>query len=255
MSAERLCWCGAAAVFFLPLFDTLWKGNVSGFLALLLVLAAGAARTAGSSVATAICLKLVPVALLPGLVGRGRRARAALGSMTAIIVIVSLVMAPHAWADYLVVLPNLLGGGADYEANLAPAVILDRAGAPDPLPAVVRGLTILVAGLCMAGAFRVARRSGGGAAAAALGTAAMLLLPAAIWYHYLVVLLPLAVLAWPRASARLRVVLIGAGAAISVGLAWLPLATLGAVALAAAIVVASWPVPGLPAARGWWPAR
>ena len=31
---ERALWCGVAAAYFLPVFDTLWKGNVSGLVAL-----------------------------------------------------------------------------------------------------------------------------------------------------------------------------------------------------------------------------
>ena len=69
----------------------------------------------------------------------------------------------------------------------------------------------------------------------------MLLLPAQLWYHYLVVLLPLAALAWSRADARQRGALIVSAAAVSFGIAWLPLATLGAMALTATTVVTLWP--------------
>jgi hypothetical protein len=64
----------------------------------------------------------------------------------------------------------------------------------------------------------------------------MLLLPAALWYHYLVVLLPLAILAWPRATRGARVGMVIAGLCVSGGVAWLPMATVGWVTMALVIV-------------------
>jgi hypothetical protein len=64
----------------------------------------------------------------------------------------------------------------------------------------------------------------------------MLLLPAALWYHYLVVLLPLAIVAWPHATPGARGVLLLAALGVSAGVAWLPLATIGWVAMASVIV-------------------
>jgi hypothetical protein len=59
----------------------------------------------------------------------------------------------------------------------------------------------------------------------------MLLLPAALWFHYLAALLPFAALAWQRATRRDRAVIVGSAAAVTCGVAWLPLATCGAVVL------------------------
>ena len=64
----------------------------------------------------------------------------------------------------------------------------------------------------------------------------MLLLPAATWYHYLAALLPVAALAWPAAGTRARLSLLAAAALITVGVAALPLATVGAVALVGVVL-------------------
>jgi hypothetical protein len=85
----------------------------------------------------------------------------------------------------------------------------------------------------------------------------MLLLPAAIWYHYLAVLLPLAVVAWCRGDVRARIVLLTGGALISLALASLSLALVGAPLMVfgalwalrappAASVITSVSVPPLP---------
>ena len=75
-SLETLLWCGVAATWFMPVFDTLWKGNVTGFLALQVALALRRRRgSAASAIATATLLKLVPVVSGRGLAG-GPRATA-----------------------------------------------------------------------------------------------------------------------------------------------------------------------------------
>jgi hypothetical protein len=94
------------------------------------------------------------------------------------------------------------------------------------------------------GAVAVVRRSGDLVLAAALCSVAMLLLPAALWYHYLVVLLPLAIIAWPQATHGARAAIVVAGLCVSGGLAWLPLATIGWVAMAGAILLAMRPAAG-----------
>jgi hypothetical protein len=96
---------------------------------------------------------------------------------------------------------------------------------------VVRVLTIGVALLCLLAAWIEARRSSRTVVAVLLATIAMLLLPAAIWYHYLAVLLPLATVAWCRADARARAALFTGGALISVALAFLGVALVGAALL------------------------
>jgi hypothetical protein len=96
--------------------------------------------------------------------------------------------------------------------------------------------SIGIAGLAVGASILAVRRSDGLPLAAALSSVAMLLLPAALWYHYLVVLLPLAIVTWPRATPRVRGVLLLAGLAVSAGVAWLPLATIGWLVMAGVIV-------------------
>ena len=133
-----------------------------------------------------------------------------------------------AWRDYVAVLPNLLAGGADEATNVAPWSMVARSGWPAIAGELVRAASVLVAIGATVGAVLVIRRPMGAIPAATLATIAMLLLPAALWYHYLVVLLPIGILAWPPAGPRARAALVVAGACISAAVAWLPLATLGA---------------------------
>ena len=232
--AERAAWSVAGCVLFMPVFDTLWKGNVSGFVALGVTFAAMGGARAGIGAMGATLLKVAPVTMLPVLLGGGRRAMGAAGLTAAIGVGLSVLLAPQAWADYLVVLPNLLAGSSDHATNLAPAATLARLGAPAAMVDVARLAAGAVAVACTLAAPLVAwRRQGvpGWAAATTLGVAAMLLLPAACWYHYLVALLPVAALAWPVASIRARVALLVAAALITAGVAALASATIGATLL------------------------
>ena len=232
-SLERALWCAAAAIWFLPVFDSLWKGNVSDILALQVALLGAGGLAGGAAMATAVLLKVVPVALLPAIVRGPRRALITAAAVGGVLLAVSVLAAPGAWLDYARVLPNLAAGSADDSTNLAPWALVARLGVP-ALATVARLASILLAGACVVAAWRVARRAP--AAAVALTTIAMLLLPAALWYHYLAVLLPQAALAWPRATGRARAALAGCAALISLGIAWLPLATLGAAALATVLV-------------------
>jgi hypothetical protein len=226
-SLEAVLWAVAAATFYMPVFDTVWKGNVSGFLALLVVLAALGPRVAGIGIAGAVLLKVVPVTLAPGLVARGRVACTSALVTGLSITAISVVLAPYAWCDYIVVLPNLLLGSADYPTNLAPAAILSDT-VPPWATTVVRLITIGAALVCLRAAWIQGRQPRGAITAVLLGTVAMLLLPAAIWYHYLAVLLPLAVIAWCRGDPKARTMLVAGGALVSFGLASLCLALLGA---------------------------
>lgn len=232
--AERAAWSVVACLVFMPVFDTLWKGNVSGLVALVVTLVAMGGRPAGVGAVAGTLLKVVPGTFLPLLLAEGRRAIVA-GAATAVgVVALSVLATPTAWADYAVVLPNLLGGSADYATNLAPATLVERAGGGAALGSAVRVVTLaLAAALTLLAPIIAWRRPGyhGRAAGVTLATAAMLLLPAATWYHYLAALLPIAALAWPAASASGRLALLGAAAAITVGVAALPLATLGAALL------------------------
>lgn len=248
--AERLAWSAVACVLFMPVFDTLWKGNVSGFVALTVTLVAMGGPSAGAGAMAATLLKVVPLTFLPAIVAAGRRAFTVAAITGGAVVGLSLVLAPQAWADYLVVLPNLLAGSADDATNLAPAATLGRLGAPAALADLARVATLAVAAGCTIAAPLLIRRRPdrhGWSAAATLGTAAMLLLPAACWYHYLVALLPVAAFAWQAASGRARAALLGGAVLVSAGVAALPAATLGAaVLLAVALAVHLRVPPALP---------
>jgi hypothetical protein len=231
-SLERALWTGAATAWFLPVLDTLWKGNLGGLQALLVALLFAGPAASGAALAANGLLKLTPVVLVPLAPLRGRLAATALLATTAAIVVPSLVLAPQAWRDYAVVLGNLLGGSADYASNLAPDALLRHAfGLGAPWDAMVRvGALGLGLGLLVSG-WRWARRPDGWTAGVTAGVAATLLIPAALWYHYLVVLLPVAVLAWGRATGRQRAALFAGAALVSIGIAWLPLALAGGVVI------------------------
>ncbi len=241
-SAETLVWSGVAATFFLPCFDTLWKGNVSGALLLFvgLGLAGGAAGAAGATAAT--LLKTTPAVLLVPAFARGRTTVRGLLAGLAVGGI-SLLLAPAAWWDFARVLPNLVSGPSLYATNLAPHSLVSFA-APD-LPLVAEAARVAAIGLALGAlgaSVLLARRTGRWAAALTLAVAASLLLPSATWYHYLAVLLPIAAYAWPRARTRARLALLAGAGAISLGVAWLPLAVGGsALVVVTALAIVSTP--------------
>lgn len=103
---EAVLWVGVAVAWFLPAYDTLWEGNVSGFLALAVALAATGGRTGAVAAVLATFLKVAPVLLLLPAVTGTRRALITAIVTTAAILGVSAVLVPGAWADYLVVLPH-----------------------------------------------------------------------------------------------------------------------------------------------------
>lgn len=245
-SVERALWCGVAVACFLPVFDTLWKGNVSAVLALQAVLIAAGGALGGASLATAALLKVSPAVLTPLAFAGDRRCLIASLGAASLIGGTSFLLAPAAWADYVRVLPNLLAGDSAQASNLSPWAMLLTLGIPAGIATLVRGASLLTAVGFGLGGLLVARGQGGWQAAVALGTIAMLLLPSQLWYHYLLVLLPLAALSWGRASTRLRVALLAAAAAVSLGIAWLPLATLGGAALAGLSLCALWPNRSVP---------
>lgn len=245
----RVVWTGVALTYFYPAFDTLWKGNVEGPLALAvgLLLARGAANVAtgsmglaafgaGAAAGLAALIKVVPFVLVPAVLVK--RGTLALGAVSALIVgaAASFFAAPGAWSDYARVVPNLLAGAVEYANNLAPAAIAQGIGAPPAVVGWVRAAAIVVAVLLVVASIVLARREAAWPAALSCAATASLLLPAALWYHYLTVLIPLMAFAWVRAGRRGRLALIGSVVAVQAGLALLPLAALGTAALAATTV-------------------
>ncbi len=246
---ERFLWSGVAATYFLPAFDALWKGNVSGVLAFQVALLAAGRVRGGFALASALLLKVSPAALVPAVLVRGAAGRRAellgLALGTAVIVFPSFVVFPGAWLDYGRVLPNLLAGSTDYLTNLAPASILDtRLPAVGTLVGAVRVLTVATGIAAVLLAAWLARRPDGWHAAVSAGVVGMLVLPSSIWYHYLVVLLPVGALAWPAAGLPGRVGLLAGALLVYGGFArWLPLATPGAAVMVVAALAVLWPRP------------
>jgi hypothetical protein len=242
---ERLAWSAVAATYFLPVFGTLWMGNVSGVVALAVALVAIGGTVGAVGALAATVLKLVPVTLVPAaLIPLSRRQLLKVTIAGAVLLAASIIASPQAWADYLRVLPNLLAGSADYATNLAPAGIAATQGWPPVLITVVRALTLVIAvaavgaSVIWARRFAVSRLPNGLLLATAAATIAMLLLPSALWYHYLCVCLPVAAFSWHSAGRRERFGLFLGAAAVSLGLAWLPLAVAGAALMFVSAIVA-----------------
>jgi hypothetical protein len=243
---EPLLWAGVASLWFLPAFDTLWKGNVSGFLSLQVILLAAGGAVGGAALAAGVLLKMAPITFGPLALVGGRRLLRAASVTGAIGLTASVLLAPAAWAEYLRVLPNLFSGDATQANNLSPWAMSMTLGTPAQVGGALRSVSIVAAIVCALAAVRVGARAGGLHAGVVLGTVAMLLLPAQLWYHYLIVLLPLAALAWRRGGNRLRSAMLVSAGAVSAGIAWLPLATVGACCLVACVLAALWP-EGIPA--------
>jgi hypothetical protein len=247
IGVERVLWGGVAVTLFLPVFDTLWKGNVSGVLALAIALLLGSRGVAGAALGASIVLKLTPVAALPAALAGGRRT--AVASLAPLLLLVALgaALAPDAWIDFARVLPNLLAGSADYTTNIAPWAVAERLSGAEWIGPLLRAGSIALAGALVVASVALGRRPGGWPAALTVAVVAMLLAPAALWYHYLAVLLPLALYAWRSATRRQRAMLAAGGGLVSAGVAFLPMALLGAAVMVTGTLAALWPRTGRPA--------
>lgn len=240
-SPETLLWCGVATTFFLPSFDTLWKGNVSGVLAFLVAVALVGGAAGGLGVALAALLKTTPVVMVPAALTGGRRSLLGL-TLLAPLVGLSILLAPGAWFDFVRILPNLVSGPAHSATNLSPDSLVSFALPSFPLAAeIARWLAVGLGVVAVLVSMFVSRSPEGWPAAVALGVAALLLVPSATWYHYLAIVLPLAAFAWPRAGRGSRFGLATGAAAVSFGLAALPLALAGAGLMIGSTLVAVWP--------------
>ena len=236
-SAETLAGVAVAAMFFLPCFDTLWKGNVSGVLALAVGVAIAGGAAGGFGAAAAALVKTTPVVLLLPAIAAGRGSWLGMAAWLPMVAL-SIVASPGAWHDFVRVLPNLVTGASVYATNVAPHSLVAFAWPAAPaLVEAVRLAALGAGGAALLRAALLARRPGRWPAAVTLAVAALLLLPSATWYHYLAVVLPVAAFHWPRLPARGRVGLLAAGTAVSFGLVWLPLAAAGAAAM---LVVSLW---------------
>ncbi|MFV2062863.1 MAG: glycosyltransferase family 87 protein [Chloroflexota bacterium] len=239
-SVERALWCAVAAVFFLPVFDTLWKGNVSGVLALSSIMVALGGTAAGFGAGFGALLKAVPGTLVPAALVMDSRSRLTVVVTLGAALGLSFLLAPAAWLDYPAVVRNMLAGSSDYATNLAPAAVVGRS-VSDVAGTAVRVGTLGLAVVSVLGSVWMARSHHGGPAAALLGVIALLLVPASLWYHYLAILLPFAAMAWPRANGLQRGLLFGAAVLVTVGLAWLPAAFAGGTVMGAVSLFVLWP--------------
>ena len=163
--------------------------------------------------------------------------------------ILSFVASPQAWLDYPRVVLNVMAGSVDYANNLAPANVLAQLGLPDLVVTVVRAISVVGAAAAVVGSIILARRADGLPLAALLGAVALLLVPGSLWYHYLVILLPFAAIAWPRATAPQRGTLLVSALLISLSLAWLPLAVIGSTLMigVSALIIRPQPVSAVTA--------
>jgi len=238
---ETFAWSAVATTFFLPVFATLWMGNVSGFLAFAVAIAVLGGVAAGAAAFGATLLKTTPVLLIVPVVFAGRRSLVGLLLVVPVLV-TSFVLAPYAWFDFVRIIPNLLSGPTLFENNLA-LHSLATYGLPG-LPWAADGARAISVGgglAALAGSIVLARRRAGWPAALTLAVAALLLVPSQLWYHYFCVLLPLAALAWPHAGRRARAGLLAGGATITFGLAALPVTVVGAALMIGSTLVAVWP--------------
>jgi hypothetical protein len=228
-SLEHFLWSGVAAAFYLPLWDSIWKGNVSAVQAFQVALLLPAGVVAGVSLASAVLLKTTPLALAPAAVAHGGRLFWGLLASVLAVFALSAALLPDAWLDYLRIQVNLFTGPSVSETNLQPASMAAIAWPDLPIVAsALRALTLAVGFAAVVFSVLVARRRGGWPAAVLLAAVVMLAVPGSIWYHYLAILLPPAAYAWPRATARQRLVAFAGATGIVFGLAWLPLAVVGA---------------------------
>jgi hypothetical protein len=218
ISARVALWTGVATVWFFPTLDSLWKGNVEGLQVLLLALAlVSLANARGPAVVAAAWLKIAPVLLLPALLARdGWRGLVWLFAASAVLVLPTFLLAPTGFWQLPQILVNIAGADSVVSSNLAPHSWITILTGSTTVGDLVRLTAIAGAAVLVLISVHLARRPNGWPAAVVAGTAAALLGPGAIWSHYLLVLLPLALYAWPRLSFDDRARLLIAGAGLSV---------------------------------------
>ena len=221
---------------FYPLQFASFSGNVSGWLAIGVAqsLVAGP-RIGGSVAAVATAVKLLPLPMFVAALSDWRSRPAAV-ILPAIIVIVSVLLAPQAWSDFVNVLPNTLQiGMAESRTNLSPAHALFEFG--------LLGLGLMV-GWVLALGFGIAAvvtgiREGYSNRVLAMAVFSVTFASSTLWDHYLGVLVPLILWAWPAAGSRRRLAM-AVFVALATGL-WIRLDAIPEyrLALVASLVVCS----------------
>ena len=215
-SLERAIWCLAAVMLFEEVASAVWVGNVGTVIALGVTMVALGGVAAGVGAGLGALLKVAPGTLLPAVFAADRESRTALVVTLAVVAGSLFLLAPQAWLEYPVVLRNVFAETSTSEVNLSIDQIASRWGwGPDAI-AFVRLAMVFAGGVCIVVSIWLARQRGGMPAAALLGTVAMLIIPGTLWLHYLAVLLPFAAMAWPRAGASIRGVLLASAASVSI---------------------------------------
>ncbi len=215
-SLERAIWCLAAVLLFEPVSHAVWNGNIGTIVALGVTAVAMGGTRAGVGAGVISLLKVAPGTLLPAVLASSRESRRALLVTLTAITGTLFLLAPRAWLEYPLVLANLFTDPARSDGDLALGYAVSEAGWGPVAVAIVRVATLIAAGVCILASIWVARRQGGMPAAALLGTVAMLIIPGTLWLHYLVVLLPFAAMAWPRARTGIRGVLLASLVLVSI---------------------------------------
>jgi hypothetical protein len=203
---------------FYPLQFSIFSGNVSGWLAIGIAISLTAGpRMGGSVAAIATAVKLLPLPMfVAALTDPRSRIRASV--LLAAIVVVSVLLAPKAWVDFITILPNILRiGTATGYSNLSPAHAFGELGFVGL--GVVAGWVVAI-GFASA-AILTGLREGYSNRVLAMAVFSVTFASSTLWDHYLGVLAPLILWAWPTAGSTQRVA-ITAFVVVATGL-WLRL--------------------------------
>jgi len=215
-SLERAIWCLAAVMLFDAVASAAWNGNVGTIIALGVTMVALGGVAAGVGAGLGALLKVAPGTLLPAVFAADRESRTSLMVTLAIVAGSLFLLAPQAWLEYPLVLRNVLAYPSNSEVNLSIGQVASTWGWGPHAISFVRLAMVSAGGVCIVVSIWLARRRGGMPAAALLGTVAMLIIPATLWFHYLAVLLPFAAMAWPRAGAGIRGLLLTSAALVGI---------------------------------------
>lgn len=188
------------AVLSFPLEMATYGGNMSGWITIAVaVMLLRPGRAAGLPAALIGLAKMTPAVLLVPAITTARSRTLAIAVPVGVTAI-SIAIAPHAWADWLRVLPNILRFPPAPEGfNMAPVGVFGSFGLPVVGTLIGYGLT---AGAIAASAWLA--HTGRWAAAVAAAVAALLFGPTSLWDHYLALTVPLLLAAWPVSGTRTR---------------------------------------------------
>jgi hypothetical protein len=191
-------------VAFQPAIIALYIGNVSGWIAI----AAGLAIIGSSRVVSAATVAVAWTKLTPGPFAVGAfldpRTRWLTLAIGILLPLGSYLLAPKAWHEFVDLLSTLTSTpAAPTTINVSPSYVLSEAGFVS-LAAVTS--FALPAGFLLVMAFAALRGDVLGWVAAAAG--AYLTATSTTWHHYLIVLVPIGLVAWSKASSRLQILIL-----------------------------------------------